>query len=617
MEQVVDWSDYFPYEEPTRSQMTMILNIIRAESNTRIMIQNSTGGGKSIASLVGALTRKRPHEKIIIFCRTVSQISSFLREWKKIIGDEKSDAVDQIKNGQSAKIVPMIGKSKLCRMIDHTPDFPKEAVGVLCHLIPCSLHPSRNEAKFSRELAIIDSNIKLWYNPSTEMFRDTLFRKEGQCPYYFQNALLKTADIVVTTYPFISDPLLSYLLDSMEIGIQDCIFIFDEAHNLATTEKVELKIPDLQKLEDNFGSVLLLSYLRDVIGSKPRMYQSEEIAESYIWDEAEQIIALRDEQFHAVDLNVLIQPETLKFKEFLRIQKIGFLHVNQEAVIAVRVAPNEWLSTFDEAELQIYMSGTLRPINIFRSLFGFKSKVVTLDLDTNYDQNLFKSYLRYNGISSKLSRRTPENSKAIADAILTLYPESPRHVLVVFPSYGFLNLVKTTLESRIRETSAAIEIITEKPGMALAEIQQFVNYKKSKVLILGVSSGKFTEGVELVRSGKSLISLLIFAGLPFHNPEESRDNEMKIIRSLIGKYYDSDQTYRFIPIMQAISQALGRTVRSARDKGALVILDFRAEIIKKKDPQFRLREYWDLNLLQQHVNLFFKEYPTLSEVLKN
>ena len=593
----------------------MILNITRAKSGGKILIQNSTGAGKSVSVLVGALSRRQQPQKILIFCRTINQIASFLREWKKIVGEHQKNSIEKIRAGNSIKIVPMLGKARMCKMIDLIPDLPSEAAGVLCNLIPCSLYPSRANIKYSRERSLIQNNVKLWVNPSVNTFRDALFSKHSICPYYFQNSLLKNADVVVTTYSYMSEPLFSYLLDLLEINIGQSIIVVDEAHNLVNKEKVTLTIDDIEKLEEMFGRFLLLALLKKRIGNRLRIITPDDVAESYVWEETERALSHRAEQFEPIELSKLATKEAILFKDFLRIRKVGYILIAKDSISTVRVAPDVWLSQFAEAELQVYMSGTLQPLQYYKRLFGFNENTITLDLDNTSDSNQFLCFLKYKGLTSKHSRRGKQLYRNMVTTIIRLFHKSPRHVLVVAPSYSILNNIEKLLSEENEQTFKP-EIIRETKKIKISEVQRIANYKRSKILILAVSSGKLTEGVEIVKNGQSMISLVIFAGLPFYTPEPEAKQVFNIV-SKLTKDYRGYGGYGIIQLAQGLSQAIGRTVRSGNDKGAMIILDFRAQILQDKSLDMKIKGYTSLPMLESHLDSFFDKYPTVEALVSS
>lgn len=609
----------FPYAKPTRQQFKMMLTIIRAQSQSKILIQNSTGGGKTISALVGALSRRGEDERIVVFCRTISQISSFLREWKKFINSPKAEAINKIKSSVAPKILPMLGKGKLCRMQADVPqiaeNLPSQATGLLCHLLPCKLHPARTKMRIKTESQLIQANIKLWYNPSPNYYRTILFEQTKACPYYLQHALIKEADIVVTTYAYTSDPLLTYLLQTMEASIDELIVVFDEAHNLAESVRQIVTRQDIQQLIGIFGQKDLLLALRDIMG-KYKMYRPEEIANDDAWTEMETAIAPGDEDIDKYSLTDLIRPEVLKFKEFIRLRKIGYLIVHTHAVELMRVAPNIWLQQFTDAALQIYMSGTFRPLKVYRRLFGFKAAdAYLLDLDEDNEQNKFKAFLSYKGLTSKYEERTPALFDQMAHTILNLYEYSPRHSLVIAPSYSFMQDIAEAVQVKLKQWQMDIPLLIEKKNMQLSDLQRMINYSRSRALIFGVAAGKFSEGVELVRNGNSIISLLIFAGLPFKAPDVNSKAINNIRGNILGDKLLAKDMEFIIPLIQTISQAFGRTIRSENDRGALVILDYRAELLRRLDSGFALSKYNRLKDIINDLDEFFTDYAQLQEVI--
>jgi Rad3-related DNA helicase len=105
-------------------------------------------------------------------------------------------------------------------------------------------------------------------------------------------------------------------------------------------------------------------------------------------------------------------------------------------------------------------------------------------------------------------------------------------------------------------------------------------------------------------------------GLPFRKPDQSIDNIIKQVRSkTIGSSEIAKAFDLLIPLLRLIDQAFGRTVRTSVDKGAMIILDYRAESIRSVDKS--LRRYSSLERLIRDLNTFFKDYQSINQVQLN
>ncbi len=139
-----------------------------------------------------------------------------------------------------------------------------------------------------------------------------------------------------------------------------------------------------------------------------------------------------------------------------------------------------------------------------------------------------------------------------------------------------------------------------------------LQYSKTKSFLLGVASGKFSEGVEIVRNGGSMISTVVFAGLPF----QRKSNDEGIIKGAIAKAAKDEraaqQFMRTIPLSRTVQQAFGRTVRQHLDKGALVILDYRAE--KDLREELGLIKFISIEDVKSRLGVFFEGYSNLTDV---
>lgn len=580
----------------------MMEEIASAEPKSKIMIHNSTGAGKTIAVLSATLAKKAPHQKIVVFCRTISQLSSFLREWRAIYHKKKNPPL----------IVPFLGKYKMCRILANTSQksmhIAPEAVGFLCHLLPCNFHPSRTIEKPQGERYLHTINLKLLKDPNTEYFKHQVFNsKKNQCPYYIQHSMLKAADIVLTTYPYILEPLFSYLLNSMNLSLDDTIIIVDEAHNLANTVRESLTLNDIEFIEEFIGNHVLLNTLKKIIGHID-LLSTDEVAPEYVWDELSSMLDVDDRFTDPETFTYLSSEPVLQFNRFLKMRNTGYLISNRSEIAFVRVSPAKWLKNLDDAALQIFMSGTLRPLKTFQKIFGFR-KARLLDLEEIDNTQMFKGFVVNSGLTSKYERRNPYLYTTMSRAILRLAEVSPRHIMVVCPSYSFQEDLFVYLNK-----ISKIPIVKEDRSTQISEIQNSLRFRKKKHLILAISSGKLSEGIQLVQHGNSLISTLIFAGLPFATPSPDQKFISQLLLNVLENHMLATNFEQVIPLFQLISQAIGRTVRSSVDKGALVILDFRAELLRGFDKSFEIKKFTNFERLIGEIDNFFSGYDTLEEL---
>lgn len=57
-------------------------------------------------------------------------------------------------------------------------------------------------------------------------------RRAVACPYYLSRAWLEGAELVLTPYNYLLDPVVRA---AMKINVRDAVLIFDEAHNIEDT----------------------------------------------------------------------------------------------------------------------------------------------------------------------------------------------------------------------------------------------------------------------------------------------------------------------------------------------------------------------------------------------
>jgi DNA excision repair protein ERCC-2 len=157
-----------------------------------------------------------------------------------------------------------------------------------------------------------------------------------------------------------------------------------------------------------------------------------------------------------------------------------------------------------------------------------------------------------------------KNFGAIACLIAEMSDAQGGNVLVLFPSYEFLDQVA----SRMPRTRAALT--AQRPNLPETEreaiLKTLVSAPRDGVLLFAVLGGMYAEGVDY--PGELLTGVYIVSpALP----------KVSFERELLRRYFDeSDQAgfdYAYLqPGMTRVIQAAGRLIRSETDRGVIALL---------------------------------------------
>ena len=172
------------------------------------------------------------------------------------------------------------------------------------------------------------------------------------------------------------------------------------------------------------------------------------------------------------------------------------------------------------------------------------------------------------GISTRYRDREA-SIPAVSDALAALAGGKVGNYLAFFPSYAYLRRVHEDFTARY----PGIATLAQESGLddaaRAAFLQKFTPDPAQTLLGFGVMGGIFGEGVDLV--GDRLIGCAIVGvGLPQVNPRQE----------ILRRYYDEqsgtgfDYAYRY-PGMNKVLQAAGRVIRTAWDRGVVLLLDDR------------------------------------------
>lgn len=230
--------------------------------------------------------------------------------------------------------------------------------------------------------------------------------------------------------------------------------------------------------------------------------------------------------------------------------------------------PSERLKeVMERGRSAVLFSATLLPIRYYKEqLAGTKEDNAVYATSSFLPEQ--RKVLIARDVTSKYTRRGPEEYERIAQYIQKFVAARQGNYLIFFPSYRFMDEVMTRMEPKENE-----RFLVQSSDMREEEKEEFLQSfeKEDEVSIIGccVMGGIFSEGIDL-KEDRLIGAVIVGTGLPMVCNE----------RELFKTYYDERKgngfEYAYLyPGVNKVFQAGGRVIRTAEDKGAILLLDER------------------------------------------
>lgn len=227
---------------------------------------------------------------------------------------------------------------------------------------------------------------------------------------------------------------------------------------------------------------------------------------------------------------------------------------------------------FERSSSVVFFSATLSPMDYFRQVLGCDPGAKVMVLPSPFPpENLCLVAADRVSTLYKYRERTKEK---VARIIHGMVNGQPGNYLVFFPSYRYLETVRDIYDGL--EHSEEYEYLEQTTGMSEDEREAFLerfavdNREKGKTLVgFAVMGGIFGEGIDLVGdrlSGAAVVGV----GLP------GISLERELIRDYYALLQDTGFEYAYLyPGMNRVLQAAGRVIRTAEERGVVVLIGHR------------------------------------------
>lgn len=560
----------FPYREGQKELAAAVYRTI--ERKKKIFIQAPTGVGKTISTVFPAVKAVGEGLGNKIFYLTAKTIT-------RTVAEEAFALLK--KQGLSCKVVTLTAKEKICSMeeTECDPVHCPYARGHFDRINDAVFEILTETDDFSRE-AILDKSDK-WQ----------------VCPFELALDISVWVDVVICDYNYVFDPtahLKRFFGDNVK---GDYLFLIDEAHNLVERGRemysaalykedfLEVKrvVKDKdRKLAGQLERVnrQMLSWKRECEGctvmksldSFPMALMSVEgLLEEYL----EEVISGEGRK-KVLDLYFNIR-NFLEIYERLDDSYVIYNMLDEDGLFMVKLfcidTASNIQSCLDKGKSTIFFSATLLPVAYYQSLLSQAKDDYAVYAKTAFSSKQ-RMVLIGRDVSTRYKRRGPREYERIAQYIQRVVGQCPGNYMAFFPSYRMMEDVGEVFKKICSEN---MEVCFQKSGMTEAERETFLeafkreDEKSGGKNLIGfcVMGGIFGEGIDL--KGDSLIgAVIVGTGLPQVCQE----------RELLKDYYDGKgmdgfaYAYR-IPGMNKVLQSAGRVIRTAKDRGVILLLDER------------------------------------------
>ena len=423
-------------------------------------------------------------------------------------------------------------------------------------------------------------------------------QKHTVCPFEFSLDLAPWCDVIICDYNYVFDPR-AFLKRFFQDTRGQYAFLIDEAHNLVDRAR-EMFSADLCKSEISGLKRLVgkthpdlgkqLDALNRYFAKLGKKVEQEGDGECWVSPQlSTDLMALVHNALRAAE-KVLERGAALPFWDeliecyfrLLGFERIGELFdehyttytEKQGRDIRFRIFCLDPAHNIRQALARgcaaVFFSATLSPLAYFRDLLGGEEEDTLLSLGSPFPPEHLRLLLA-DHIETTYKKRG-ESYGDVSESIAALVSQRAGNYLAFFPSYKYMEEVAT----RFAEAHPDINLLVQESGMSDRQREAFLSVFDAEPLHPGqytvgfaVMGGVFGEGIDLV--GERLVgAVVVGVGLP----------QLCLERDLIRHYFDEREipgfAYAYVyPGMNRVLQAAGRVIRTASDRGAILLVDRR------------------------------------------
>jgi DNA excision repair protein ERCC-2 len=564
---------HFPHASMRRGQERVIRAVASAlEQREHLLLQASTGIGKTVATLFPALRFALAHDKRVYFLTP-----------KNLQQEMAMAALESLDPGEVSLGVRLRAKAAMCA-----------SQAMTCHDGDCDFARNIEEGEVVERV--------LQHRPVIDP--ETLFEiavGAEVCPFELSLAAARETVVTVCDYNYAFDPAVSLREFSPDADLSDAILVVDEIHNLVDRAR-QIWSPvlegeairragqaaslggapvhrEVEALCGELGRILSEALAEAAPGETPESWSLEYALP------AERLLAIRPRLDAAfIDyLEYRIDTRSLSLDDpflalyfallrFLTVLSDGGQHhaelVGQNDGIGhlrllCRDSGRRLGEILDRCHSVIGLSATLIGPEFHRDLLGLDAaRTIALSIPSPFPPQ-HQCVVIDSSVSTRWRDRVRQSPR-IARRIAAFAEQVPGHCLVLFSSYDFLDEVGR----RLPATGKTLLLQGRETDQRGREdiVRRLRDPCTPPVLLLAVAGGVFAEGIDY--PGESLRGVAVVGPcLP------APDLERQLLESEYQERFDRGFDYAYaVPGMTRVIQGAGRLIRSERDTGVIALL---------------------------------------------
>ena len=564
----------FPFEEYRQGQREFAVRVYKSiVDSKKCFAMAPTATGKTVSTLFPAIKAMGEEKTSKIFYLTAKTIT------REVVNDTIRLMKKQKLNLRSITIT---AKEKICKMseINCNPDYCLYAEGYFDKINNALKEILNKYDDFSRK------NI------------DEISEVYKLCPFELCLDLTMFSDIVICDYNYIFDPRV-YLKRYFDVKKTDFTFLVDEAHNLLDRSR------NMYSAEINQDTFIKM---KKIIGKKDkRILNLIKEIESYFLEKSKVLDVMKEKYLVENELpkallelfNTLMKFmdeylsrsneensdlldlyfEVNKFISISNFYDNNYKTIYSDELLGINIKlfcanPSDLIvEKINRSKSATIFSATLTPLNYYKEIYGSEDGDFIINLKSPFD---VKNRLLMIGdnISTTYDKRK-DTAEDIVEYIKACVECKDGNYMVFFPSYKYMELVY----EKIRDKYADLNVIIQENNMSEEEKEEFLalfnNDNKETNVGFCVLGSHFSEGIDLTED-KLIGVIVVGVGMPQINRE--RD----IIKEQLNENNKGFNYAYVYPGMIKVLQAVGRCIRTSKDRGVILLLDNRYSTYRYK-----------------------------------